>query len=113
VSGAENWLGGTFIRPLASSADGKRLVVAGFNAGIFTWHSTPSPALKAKNENGSLVISWLVPSTKFILQQSSNMESSGWTDVTTLPFFDPTRLEYQFRPKGGGTMFYRLTVAEP
>ena len=113
VSGAENWIAGSYIRPLASSADGKRLVVAGWSAGIYTWHTTPSPELKAKLENGSLAGFWLVPSTKFVLQQSSDMGTSGWTDVTTLPSFDPTTLEYQFRPKGGGTMFYRLALAEP
>jgi photosystem II stability/assembly factor-like uncharacterized protein len=113
VSGAENWTSGTFIRPLASSADGKRLVVAGFNAGIYTWHTTPSPELKVKLENGSLVISWLVPSTKFVLQQSPNMGNSGWTDVAILPLLDPTTLEYQIRPNVAGTMFYRLALAEP
>jgi len=113
VSGAENWPWGGFIRPLASSADGKRLVVAGFNAGIYTWHTTPSPELKVKLENGSLVIFWLVPSTKFVLQQSPDMGTSGWTDVAILPSFDPTTLEYQIRPNAGGTMFYRLALAEP
>jgi photosystem II stability/assembly factor-like uncharacterized protein len=113
VSGAENWGAGSFIRPLASSADGKRLVLAGFNAGIYTWHTTPRPELKTKTENSSLVIFWLVPSTKFMLQQSPDMGTSGWTDVTTSPSFDSATLEYQFRPKGGGTMFYRLALAQP
>jgi photosystem II stability/assembly factor-like uncharacterized protein len=113
VSGSETWLWGSYLSPLASSADGKRLVVGGPFGGIYTWHTTPTPELKPKMENGQFELSWLVPSSKFILQQNPDMGTSGWTDVATLPSFDATTLDYRFRPNGGGTMFYRLALSEP
>jgi hypothetical protein len=55
----------------------------------------------------NFVLSWVVPSTNFVLQHSSNLGS--WTDVTNKPALNLTNLqnEVMLSPKGSSG-FYRL-----
>jgi hypothetical protein len=76
---------------VASSADGKKLVAATYNGGVWTWQSTPTPSLNIAASNQSLKISWIVPSTNFVLQQNSDW--SDWMNVTDLPVLNFTNLQ--------------------
>jgi len=95
---------------VASSSDGRKLVaVAGtFNGGgIWTSQSTPVPQMNITPTNGNLALSWIVPSTNFVLQQSSDL--GGWTDVTNPPVLNLSNLqnEVTLSPSNSGG-FYRL-----
>jgi hypothetical protein len=90
----------------ASSADGGELL-AGENNGVWICQVTPSPRLKIAPSNNNLALSWIVPSTNFVLQQSSDLGS--WTDMTNMPVLNLTNLQNEvvLSPPGSNA-FYRL-----
>jgi photosystem II stability/assembly factor-like uncharacterized protein len=99
---------------IASSADGNKLVVAidffdtSTGGGIYTSQSVPSPLVQvAPAESGSLALSWIVPSTYFVLQQSFDL--SNWTDLTNQPVLNLTNLQNEVSlPMSGSSAFFRL-----
>jgi photosystem II stability/assembly factor-like uncharacterized protein len=83
---------------VASSADGCKLVGSAYPGrllvyfgGIYTSQSTPEPQLNLKPASNHLAFSWIVPSTNFVLQQSSDLAS--WTDLTNTPILNLTNLQ--------------------
>lgn len=57
--------------------------------------------------NGNLTLSWIIPSTDFGLQQSSDLMS--WMDVTNPPVLNLTNLQNEvILPPAGSNSFYRL-----
>jgi hypothetical protein len=94
---------------VASSADGNRLVAVTSGGGIYVRESTPTPILSIGRFGGNLLLSWLVPSMNFALQQNPDLNPTNWTDVTITPTLNMTNLEYQVTmPAPADTMFYRL-----
>jgi photosystem II stability/assembly factor-like uncharacterized protein len=105
---------------VASSADGTKLVAAIGNEGvydgtevsiadgtIYTSEITLSPQMNITAANGNLTVSWVVPATNFVLQQSSNLTS--WADMTNRPVLNLTNLqdEVTLSPQAN-SVFYRL-----
>jgi hypothetical protein len=81
---------------VASSADGNSLVAATYisgNAPIYISHSTPTPTLSLTSSSGNFGLSWLIPSTNFIVQQSPDLVS--WSSVTDRPALNFTNLSYE------------------
>lgn len=107
------WLGGGGFS-VASSADGARAVavaeVSGLvERGIYTFQTTRPPALEIAYSVDGLMISWLVPSAGFDLQQRSNLTTSSWTNVAATPKLNYTNLHYEVSiPAAAGGAFYRL-----
>jgi hypothetical protein len=102
---------------LASSADGAKFVAAVNSCGgaasgsIYTRQGTSAPVLNISGAEGGVLISWLIPSSRFVLQENSNLTSTAWRDVATAPTFDPSTLQYQVSiPKPLSTLFYRLAL---
>ena len=87
------------------SADGAKATAA--SSGIYV-RSFPivQPQLSLSLTNGQAVLSWIIPSTLFTLQQSIGL-TSAWTDVPELPVVRGVRYEVALPQSGGGT-FYRL-----
>ena len=57
--------------------------------------------------NGNLTLSWIVPSTNFVMQQSSDLDS--WTDMTNMPVLNLTNLQNQVTlAPSNSSGFYRL-----
>jgi hypothetical protein len=57
----------------------------------------------------TLGLSWLVPSTRFVLQQNSDLSSTNWVDVPTPPTLDYTNLHQRVTLTPSlGSSFYRL-----
>lgn len=74
---------------------------------IYTLQITPSPQLNLGTSNSNLAISWTIPSTNFVLQQSADLIS--WADVTNPPALNFTNLQNQVtRPPSNSSGFYRL-----
>ena len=95
---------------VASSADGSKLVAAVSGGGIYTLQTTPAPVLNIIPSSDNLAFSWLVSSTNFVLQQSSDLCTANWTDVTNnTPTLNLTNLQNQVAlPRPSGNAFYRL-----
>jgi len=110
-SGA-TWKGGTseYWSSVASSADGSKLVAATVDDGIYTCQTTPAPVLSIAPSSNNLALSWLIPSTNFVLQQNSDLCAANWTDVTNnTPALNLTNLQNQVAlPLAAGNAFYRL-----
>ena len=101
-SSIQNW------QTVASSADGNKLE-AGISFGsIWTSQTTPAPTLNLTPTNG-LQLSWLIPSTNFVLQQNSDLTVTSWSDVTNVPVLNLTTLQNQVTlPRPAGNSFFRL-----
>lgn len=100
---SENW------RAAASSADGCKLVAVANGGGIYTWQTSPTPKLNITPSASSLLISWIVPSMPFVLQQNSDLTTPNWTDVITTPILNFTNLHHEVSvPLSSTNRFYRL-----
>jgi len=96
-----NWIS------VASSVDGNQLVAAVRGGGIWISQTTPSPQLNLTPTNNSFKLSWLIPSTNFVMQQSSDLAS--WSDVTNAPVLNLTNLQNEvILPPTNSSSFYRL-----
>jgi hypothetical protein len=96
-----NWIS------VASSADGNKLVAAVRNGGIWISQTTPSPQLNLTPTNGGFKLSWLIPSTNFVMQQSSDLAS--WSNVTNAPVLNLTNLQNELvLSPTNSSGFYRL-----
>ena len=100
VAGSPYWA-------VASSADGNKQVMVFNNGGIYTSQITPAPQLNLTPSPTNFTLAWTVPSTNFVLQQSTDLTS--WGNVTNLPVLSCTNLQYQVTlPPNGDYGFYRL-----
>jgi len=97
----------------AMSADGNQIAAAtdGYldTGGIWVTQSIPKPKLNFAFSGGQAALSWLIPSTNFGLQESTDMVS--WTDVTNSPTLNlmTLRNEVTLSPSGSSD-FYRLAT---
>ena len=99
------------ISAMAASADGNRLVVVnGFGGiGMYVSQTTPAPLLNIAQTEGGQGLSWLIPSTNFVLQQNHDLSTTNWTDVTNAPVLNLTNLQNQvILSPFGSNAFYRL-----
>jgi hypothetical protein len=104
---------GSTLDSVASSADGNQLVVVAesltsYNSsGIYIYQTTPSPQLNISPESSNLTLSWPIPSTNFVLQQSSDL--TLWADVTNAPALNLTNLQNEVTlSPSNSSGFYRL-----
>jgi hypothetical protein len=94
---------------VASSADGCKLAATVSGGGIYIWQTTPSPKLNITSSDSGLLISWIVPSMPFVLQEAADLNAADWTDVTTQPTLNLTNLHHQVSlPLSMSDRFYRL-----
>ena len=98
---------------VASSADGAKLVMVGnlSNYGlIYTRQTTPTPSLSIAPASTNAVLSWIIPSLPFALQQNLDLTTTNWTDVATPPVLNLANLQNQVlvSPPASGNLFYRL-----
>ena len=91
---------------VASSADGNSLVAVASTGGIWTFRNVTLPQLDLSATNGSFDLSWTIPSTNFVLQQSLDLVS--WTDVTNTPTLNLSNLQNEVFLPPTNTTFFRL-----
>ena len=102
---------------VASSADGSRLfaAVGGYPAEsglIYRSQTIPAPQLNITSFGNRLLLSWVVPSIDFVLQQSANLASANWTDLAIKATLNFTNLQYEVPvPPTNTGRFYRLRAA--
>jgi hypothetical protein len=92
---------------VAMSADGSILIASG-NEGIYTAQIPAKPPLSIAPSGANLSLSWPLPSTGFVLQQSADLTSTNWVNVTNT--VTPTNYWNQvtLSPPASGNVFYRL-----
>lgn len=97
----------SYFQHVASSADGCKLVVDA--GGIWIGQITPSPQLSIKPANGKLALSWIVPSTNFVLQQNLDLSAANWAILSNSPTLNLTNLqdEISLSPSNSSD-FFRL-----
>jgi hypothetical protein len=106
VASQTNWFAA------ALAADGGRMFGLVFNGNIYTRTISVPPALSARSlESGELRLSWLQPSTSFMLQQNLGLGNTGWVAMTNDPSFSPTNLHVEVVLSGPlPNAFYRLAT---
>jgi len=96
---------------VATSADGNKSVVAVSDGGIFSSQIIQSPQLSLVGSTNDLCLSWLIPSTTYVLQLNSDLTTTNWITLTNVPTLNLTTLQevVNFLPTNG-TCFYRLAI---
>jgi len=95
----------------AMSADGNE-IIASIGApssigGICVLQTTPRPVLNLTHASGEFILSWIIPSMNFGLQQG--LDLSSWSAVTNFPVLNLTNLQDQvILPPATGSSFFRL-----
>jgi hypothetical protein len=93
---------------VTTSADGAKLFTLDFVGRIWTSQTTPAPWLNLTATN-DLELSWLVPSTNFVLQECSDLTTGDWSPVTNAPVLNLSNLQNEVGlPLTNGNGFYRL-----
>lgn len=104
--GIDYW---TSVQPLAFSADGTKLFAAVNGGRIWTAQTAPEPQMNITPTDDNLLLSWIIPSTNFTLEQNSDLTTPNWTDVTNTPGLDLTNLRDEvLLPLTVSNVFYRL-----
>jgi hypothetical protein len=111
---------------VVSSADGSKLVLIpgemiipfGNTTGtvvpidaIWTSYSTPAPQLNLSPLGTNFALSWIVPSTNFVLQQNSDLTMENWVTLTNAPTLNLTNLQDEvILSPTNSSGFYRLVA---
>ncbi len=107
-----NNLASTYWSCVASSSDGCKLVAGVNGGGIYTSQTTPHPVLNVTLAGGNLVLSWIIPSQPFVVQENSDLATTNWIDMASSPVLDLTNLRNQVTlPIPTGNRFYRLKAS--
>lgn len=103
------WMG------VASSADGSTLFADGTvsvaEGHVWSSQSTPAPQLNISAADTNALLSWIVPSTSFILEQNSDLGTADWTPVTNIPTLNFTNVQFEVTlPRNNSQSFFRLAT---
>ena len=93
------------------SADGNQFVaiVGSYYSAAYCWtlKNTPAPQLNVNASTNNCLLSWLVPSTNFVVQQSPDLIS--WSSFTNAPSLNPTNLNNELTiSPSNSSGFFRL-----
>ncbi len=94
---------------VASSADGDKLAAVVEGGGVYISPNASTPVLNIAQSGNSLLISWVVPSRVFLLEESADL--TNWSRVGVTPVLNYTNLNYEARlTEPSGPRFYRLAI---
>jgi len=90
------------------SADGSEVALLEGGAGTWLGRETPSPRLQLRNQGSTLELSWLLSSTNFVLQETTDV-TSDWVTVPISPALIFTNLQQEITlPVTTHNAFFRL-----
>jgi hypothetical protein len=96
---------------VASSADGGKLTGVVQGGHIYAAQTTVAPRLNIAPVGTNVVLSWIVPSSPFHLQQNINVATANWSNEPPVFGFNPTNLQDQMLlPRTNGSAFFRLVT---
>jgi hypothetical protein len=95
---------------VVSSADGHRWwACRGAGGGLFGGASPAEPTVQIGVTNANVSLSWIVPSSPFVLQQKQSVGSGVWSTVSVTPRLNPSTLCNEVSvPASGSSGFFRL-----
>jgi hypothetical protein len=94
---------------VACSADGNKLFAADSQAGIYSLQIVPSPQLEIRISGTDVLLSWLIPSMPFVLQQMPSLTAPAWNEILVTPPLNLTNLHNEVPiPRSAGAQFFRL-----
>jgi len=94
---------------VASSADGDKQFAANYGGGIWISQTVPKSKLTINFSATDVMLSWTIPSTDFVLQQSPDLTS--WSSVTDTPALNLGNLQNQVRlPPTNSLGYFRLST---
>jgi hypothetical protein len=94
---------------VGSSADGGKLVAVVQEGGIYTSQTTVMPLLHIARSTSNVTLSWIIPSTTFLLQQNADLGTTNWVTVSNVPVLNLTSMQLEVMvPMSSGNNFYRL-----
>jgi hypothetical protein len=100
---------GTNWAAVASSADGLALVAVVAGGPIYTSQTVSRPELSLSVGEGVLLLSWMLPWKSFVVQQSADLSTYSWADLTNVPALNFSNLHNEIMiTTPTGMMFYRL-----
>lgn len=104
-----------FWRAVASSADGSKLVAVAIPAfqgtpGVYMSSVTSAPSLNVSLSNSMCMLSWIMPSMDFVLQQNSDLTKTNWVPVTNRPVLSQSSLQEQVVLPRTSANFFRLAA---
>ncbi len=107
---------GEYWPSICSSADGNKLTATAgvFAVGggrIYAAYSTPTPQLNLMSASSNLLLSWIMPSTNFVLQQNSDLNATDWMTLTNSPTLNLSNLcdEVTLSPTNSSGFFRLIT----
>jgi hypothetical protein len=78
---------------IACSADGHRWWGSrGGGGGLYSGKSPAAPVVQISETNGSVSLSWIVPSSPFVLQQRVFVDTGIWSELAVTPKMNPSTL---------------------
>lgn len=93
------------------SADGSKLFASG-DQHIVMLQTPTQPRLGMALESGNVSLSWVIPSTPVVLQQTANLSNPQWVDFPVMPVAVLTNLKYEATvPTTNSSGFYRLRAS--
>jgi len=96
-------------RVVASSADGNCVAAAAYNGGIWLLRTVAPPHINIAPSGSLAKISWTLPSTNFVLQQSADLQN--WATILGSPTLNLLTLQEEVTVTlTNGNSFYRLTT---
>jgi hypothetical protein len=100
---------------VASSADGGTLVAAAANLGtapgpIYSSQTALPRELHIATANSNVLLSWIIPSSPFVLQQKSDLQAGNWLTISNAPSLDLSNLQNVTAVSvSNGATFFRLS----
>lgn len=96
---------------LAAAADGHRWIAdSGAGSGLYLGSSRPEPVLQIASRGAGIVISWIVASSPFILQQKFDLTIGNWSVTPGTPTLNFQTLRNElFAPATSDSSFFRLS----
>jgi photosystem II stability/assembly factor-like uncharacterized protein len=114
TDGGATWVSNSvpnsYFSSIASSADGGRLAATDQGqSAIWLSRSVPAPDLNISTTNAHPLVSWVVPSTNFVLQQVTGSFAGKWVTLTNKPKLNLTTLRNEVTlPVPSTNVFFRL-----
>jgi hypothetical protein len=95
---------------LAMSADGSILLASAKDSGggIYMAHIPAQPSLSITPSGSNLALFWPLPSAGFVLQESANLTSTNWVNVTNAVAASGYYNQVTVSPPATGNAYYRL-----
>ncbi len=79
----------------AVSADGCEMLATGGVPGTWIGRSTPTPQLNIQPQSADIKLTWLTPSTNFVIQRNADLATADWITISNRPTLNFTNLQLE------------------